>query len=238
MKKWYILLLLALVTTTSFAQTRKVRGNGNVVTKDKRIEHFTKVEIHSDLEVSILHNPFANKLSITGDANLHQIIETQVKDGILTLKLKDNFEVVEQTSPFKIALTTKDLNEIHIVGNANVESIGTNESDTLVITNSGSGNIELRVKNDSLKVTNTGSGTIVAEGNANIITATNTSSGLVDLRNVSTFFMEVMASGSGDTYTNAVNGLDGKLEGSGNIYYRNTKTLNVNVTGSGELKRL
>src|SRR5690606_625569 len=237
MKKVFLILLATFFTVGSYAQARKVRGNGNMVTKDKRVENFTQIIIHDGIDVNILNNPFQNKLSITGDANLHQIIETKVENGILTLKIKDDIEIINKTENFKISITTKDLTHITLKGNASLEGTGVNEIDKLTLTNEGSGNANLRVKTDELKAINKGSGSLTAEGNSNLIYVENSGSGHVQFDEVSTFFLEVHLSGSGNVHTNSVNGLDGTLTGSGNIYYKNTKTVNIENTGSGEVIR-
>lgn len=233
--KWSIIACCLLLSISSFAQTRKVRGNGNVISKEKKIENFSKIEVHDGIDVNILNNPSQNKLTIVGDANLHQIIETSVVDGKLILKIKDDIEIVNKTSNFKISLTSKEIEEISLKGSANVEGTGVNEILKLTINNEGSGTINLKIKTDELLINNSSSGAIVAEGNSNLISIKNSGSGTIDLENVSTFFSEVNLLGSGNILTNAVNGLDGKLSGSGNIYYKNTKTVNIDNTGSGQV---
>jgi hypothetical protein len=237
MKNLILLTSCLLLSIGGFAQARKVRGNGNVVTKDKRIEAFTKVIVEDGLDVTLLNNPFQNKIAITADANLHQIIDSEISNGVLTIKIKDGIEIINKTENFKVSITSKDIESFTIKGNSNLVGTGVNEILKLSLINEGSGSVNLKVKTDELKAVNNGSGTITAEGSSNLVSIKNAGSGNTNLDTVSTFFLEVDSSGSGNVYTNAVNGIDGTLSGSGNIYYKNTKTVNIETTGSGQVLR-
>ncbi|MEG1019939.1 MAG: hypothetical protein RSE50_00355, partial [Myroides sp.] len=57
----------------------------------------------------------------------------------------------------------------------------------------------------------------------------------INAKELSAFFTEVDSSGSGNIYTNTVNGIDGSLNGRGNLYYRVTKTVNVTENSEGKV---
>lgn len=75
-------LLLFLVTLASQAQ---VVGNRNVVNKKRNLDNFTEIHITGDFEVSLTrgNSAFAE---VEADENLHDIIRTDVVDGVLFIK--------------------------------------------------------------------------------------------------------------------------------------------------------
>lgn len=234
MKK-IILALMLLSTITTFSQERKVRGNKNIISKDKKVQKYNKVLIGNGIDLMIMANSILPEVNITADANLHQIFEISVKDELLTIKIRDGIEVLNQTENFKVSITNKDLDKITVLGNSRVESMGVLETNNLEIEVMESGMVTPQIKTQELKLSNKGSGTIALTGKTNNVYIKNQGSGLVDLSKVTSFFTEVHLEGSGDVYTRAINGLDGKLKGSGNIYYENTEILNIEITGSGQL---
>ena len=236
MKKFITLLFVSVITVTSYSQVRKIKGNGVVQEKNRKVLKYSKLVVDGDVDVEILNNPFKNTIRTSGDANLHQLVQVSVENEILTLKRKPGFEVVSQTQPLKVTLTTKDLTEITKNGDkGSITNMGTIEIPQLKLTNTGDGKMELKVKTDELYLTTQNTASIVVEGNSNTVKINSTSSGDINAKELSAFFTEVSSSGSGNIYTNTVNGIDGSLNGSGNLYYRITKTVNVTENGEGKV---
>lgn len=234
MKK-IVLAIMLLCTTVSFAQERKVKGNKNVVTKEKKVQKYNKVILGGGIDLMIMANSLQPVVNITADANLHQLFDISVADEILTIKLKPGFVIVDQTENFKVSITNKDLDKILVLGNSTVESMGILETNELEIEVIGNGVVKTQVKTEDLKITNKGNAEIKLSGKTNSAFIENNGNGVIDLSEVPSFFTEVYQYGYGVIYTNAINGLDGKLTGLGTIYYQNTEILNVEITGSGKL---
>ncbi len=236
MKKILALFFVSILTVASYAQDRKIKGNGVVQEKNRRVEKYTKLVVEGDVMVEILNNPFKNTIRTSGDANLHQLIQISVVNEVLTLKRKPGFVIVNQTEPLKVTLATKDLTEITMNGDkGTLTNMGAIEIPQLTLTNTGSGKMELRVKTEDLFLNTDNDASITVEGNANTVKINSKGSGDIIAKDLSTFFTEVDSSGSGNIYTNTVNGIDGSLNGSGNLYYRVTKTVNVTENGEGKV---
>lgn len=236
MRKFLVLFLMGLIAVTSYAQNRKIKGNGVVQEKNRKVQKYTKLVVEGEVIVEILNNPFKNTIRTSGDANLHQLVQINVTNEVLTLKRKPGFEVLNQTEPLKVTLTTKDLTEITMNGeNGSLTNMGAIEIPKLSLTNTGSGKMQLRVKTEELLLNTENNGAIIVDGNSNTVKINSKSSADIDAKELSAFFTEVDSSGSGNIYTNTVNGIDGSLKGSGNLYYRITKTINVTEAAEGKV---
>lgn len=240
MKKIMALLMVSFLSITAFAQQpqqeRKIKGNGVVQEKNRRVEKYTKLVIEGEVIVEILNNPFKNTIRTTGDGNLHQLIQVSVANGVLTLKRKPGFQVSNQTAPLKVTLTTKDLTDITMNGdNGSITNMGALEILNLSLTNTGNGKMNLRVKTEELTLNTENNGAITVDGNANTVKINSKGSGDINAKELSNFYTEIESSGSGNIYTNTVNGIDGNLNGSGNLYYRVTKTVNVQENAEGKI---
>lgn len=236
MKKFLALLFVSIITVTSYAQNRKIKGNGVVQEKNRKVQKYTKLVVEGEVIVELLNNPFKNTIRTTGDANLHQLVQVSVVNEVLTLKRKPGFEIVSQTEPLKVTLATKDLTEITMNGDkGTLTNMGAIEIPKLTLTNTGNNKMELRVKVEDLYLNTENDAAITVEGNSNTVRINSKSSGDINAKELSAFFTEVDSSGSGNIYTNTVNGIDGSLNGRGNLYYRVTKTVNVTENSEGKV---
>ncbi len=229
------MVLVSLLTITSYSQVRKIKGNGIVQEKNRRVEKYNKVVIDGDVTVELLNNPFKNTIKTAGDGNLHQLVSITVSNQVLTLKRKPGFEILSATQPLVITLTTKDLNEITLMGDkGSITNLAAIETASLKLTNTGSGSMDLKVKVEQLELNTENNAAIKVTGNANTVKIKSISTGDIDMKELSNFFTEVEANNSGNIFTNTVNGIDGALNGSGNLYYRFTKTVNVTENADGK----
>lgn len=229
------MILVSLLTITSYAQVRKIKGNGIVQDKNRRVEKYNKVVIDGDVTVELLNNPFKNTIKTTGDGNLHQLVSITVVNQVLTLKRKPGFEILSATQPLVITLTTKDINEITLMGDkGSITNLAAIEIPSLKLTNTGTGTMDLKVKVEQLELNTENAAAIKVTGNANTVKIKSNSTGDIDMKELSNFFTEIEANNTGNIFTNTVNGIDGSLNGAGNLYYRFTKTVNVTENAEGK----
>lgn len=235
MKKILALLFVSIFTISTYAQDRKIKANGVVQEKNRRVQPYTKVVLEGELLVEILNNPFKNTIRTTGDGNVHQLIQATSADGVLTIKRRPGFVIDNPTVPLKVSLTSQDIAEITMIGDGGVlTNMGALEVPKLTLTNTGKGKMDLRVRVEELLLNTENNSSITVEGNANTVRINSKSSGDIMMNELSNFFTEVTSTGSGNIYTNTVNGIDGSLNGEGNLYYRFTKTVNVTENGEGK----
>ena len=70
--------------------SKKARGNGSIVTEDRSIDEFSKLKVSGSFRV-VLTSDRTKELSIKTDENLMDYIITEVKDGSLIIKMKNNY---------------------------------------------------------------------------------------------------------------------------------------------------
>lgn len=234
MKK-VLLLFVFLGCIHSMDAQRKVKGNGNVMDRDRRVQPFTKVIVAGDFDVVFLNNPFDKKITVSGDTNLQALIETTVENGVLTIQYRQPVEIVSKTQDLKVTIPSRDITEIINKSSAHVYNVGAIEVLKFTLINEATGVTTFRLKTDEATIQQNGSGTIELAGSTNIAKFNLKGSGDVKASEMSTFYTEIESTGSANLYTNTVNGIDGFLDGSGNLYYRTTKTVNVTENSTGKI---
>ncbi len=237
MRKVFLFLIVGLLSasTINAQPVRKVKGNGKVMDRDRRMLPFDKVEIYGDFDVVFLNNPYEKKITLSGDLNLQSLVLTKVENKVLKIGYRSPVQIVSQTQPIKVVIPSKEIVEVTNNGSGKIYNLGVVEIQKFAINNNSNGVVDFRVKTDELTVVQNGTGNILLNGSTNTLKVTTESTGSVDGKELTSFFTQVELNGEGDVYTNTLNGLDGYINNSGNLYYRVTKTLNINENNKGKV---
>jgi hypothetical protein len=110
----------------STAQTEKIKGNRDVTIKQTYTDDFASLEIKNDFEVKIAYNS-KSSVEIEADDNLHDVINIDVTDGVLSLSTSKRI-----TSKKKLQITinySQLLNTITLYGASELRSLTAMELD-------------------------------------------------------------------------------------------------------------
>jgi len=100
---------------------------------------------------------------------------------------------------------------------------------------SGSGKMESRIYLRNLEAHIGGSGQIILTGSSNESQIEISGSGKLEALPFEMRNATIKISGSGEAYVNVLNSLEGRISGSGKIWYRGRPILNYHGTGSGTI---
>ncbi|WP_289024578.1 DUF2807 domain-containing protein [uncultured Salegentibacter sp.] len=137
MKK--LLLLFGSILLASCG-SNKITGSGNVTTEKNRLPDFNSIELIGNSDVR-LKNGNTAMIEVEADDNLHSIIRSEVVNG--TLFIKPSKEIGRSKSQ-KITITyPKNLQQINVGGNIELEAEGELYAEELKITAKESAKIYL-----------------------------------------------------------------------------------------------
>ena len=214
-KKLMALVVIAISAFVSCDDDDTFGGSGNLISEERTIESFTKIESSGVFEINITQDP-VQKVVVTADDNIVGNVKTTVSNGTLRVYLKDgNYKNINTSLDISVNQLTKVLNE-------------------------GSGFIEANgfTNNLLVEIENSGSGSIFYEGSTNELQIENEGSGEVDCMDLISNSARVDIEGSGDCYINVENQLKGKIEGSGSIYYQGSPVVEMDIEGSGKVVKI
>jgi len=236
MKKLLSIILLVIITN-AHAQFWKddIKGNRQVVTKTRSIGHFDQVTITGSFDVLLVKGE-PGALQLETDENLHEVVETTVKNNKLVIKINSKYNVKRYTK-LHIVLPVKYLEKITITGSATVQSKNTFDWQNIKLNLLGSGNINLDLHSNKVWATVTGSGDIELSGKIEDINYKVTGSGSIVGKKVDSNYGKASVTGSGDIYLKApTKNLKATVTGSGSIYYYGTpEQITSKALGSGEV---
>ncbi len=220
----------------SQAACKKIKGKGDVITESRAVSGYTAI----DLSVSgdVYFTPDLDfRLTLEGQQNVLDVIETQIEGSNLVIKLKDHYTLGTH-EPLKVNIHAPNIKQLLIngAGSFNVQSVWA--GNVLGVGISGSGDMYLGdIQAHQVKANISGSGSIHGNGGITDNLDLNISgSGSMDFQYLSADTVYASISGSGDMWLWAGKLLDGTISGSGNIYYKGTPVIYSNISGSGSIK--
>lgn len=239
LKKITLTLFIAAFTISANAQnwwgsSKKIKGNGNVVTVDRTTSDYEGIAIGGSFDVILIKGKEGN-ISIEGEENLIPYIQTEVKRGTLQIKFEKSINV-RTTRRLTVTVTYDDIDMISLGGSGNIKSKGTIKANKFKVSIGGSGNITLDVEADDISSNIGGSGNIKLSGYANELNCSIAGSGSIKAYELKVDVLNASIAGSGSITTTVANKIKANVVGSGSIYYKgNPSDISKKSVGSGSV---
>jgi hypothetical protein len=215
----------------------QIRGEGEMVKQDRNLSEFNKIDFSVSGTIYLTQGT-PQKLTVEGQQNILDILETEVKGN--TLELKFNKKRVNYKD-LKFYITVAKIDGLNLSGSGNIyceNGLNTNDLDLSL---SGSGEIKLNgLKATKIEADIAGSGNITLKGSeaANELEIEIAGSGDVRTEELPVNEIKISMAGSGSCKVNAVNKLNVDIAGSGSVLYRGNPQINSDVSGSGKVRKL
>ncbi|MFD1316663.1 head GIN domain-containing protein [Namhaeicola litoreus] len=238
MKKSILFIAAILIFSNAIAQNwNKVKGNGNVIKVNRSVGPFEAVEVSGSFDVFLVEGK-EGEMTIEGDENLMEYLETDVNNGDLKIKWKKGYNISTRNS-FVIHLSVEEINHLSLSGSGKIESKVTLRGDDFSTSVSGSGDMDIVLETNELKVAVSGSGNMDLQGTANQFEASVSGSGDIDAKNLKCKIANMKISGSGGVNLDVSDELIARVSGSGDIRYKgNPAKQDVKVSGSGDITKM
>ena len=229
-----LIALTLLCHNTSFAQFKKVKGNGNITNKIHTTSDYHKVEVVGFMNV-ILEKGTEGTIRVKTDENIQELVIIESDKGVLKIIIKKNVNINTKNG-IQITVPFEGLTNITLIGSGDVLTIDQIKSDQFEAEVTGSGDMILDVEANRIDAKVTGSGDMKLSGNATELEIKVTGSGDFDGGSLNSQNVEAYVSGSGDARFVAKNSIKARVNGSGVIDYSgNPNTSDTKVMGSGNI---
>ena len=231
----FVLALLC-VAAISAQRNKKIEGNGNVVTLTINTQEYSGISVGGPFDVALVSGKEGN-ITIKGEENILEYIETKVTNGTLTIKKKNNLNIrMSRNARVLITIPVESINAIRLSGSGSLSSSKTLKSNHLKIRISGSRNLELGLEVESLSVRTSGSSNIKLIGNARNLDVRSSGSSYYKTYELEVDYASFVMSGSSNCEITVNESLNAKLSGSANVKYRgNPSKLHSKASGSARV---
>ena len=216
-----------------------VRGNHQIVNETIAIDDYDEIALSVSADVVYRQisqaEPF---LQVTVDENILQYLNISVRNNRLIIKSEDNINLLP--SRFVIYTNSRSLSKVSITGSGDMLLEKAVNARDMKISVTGSGDLKTdSLYCETLDVSITGSGNVNLKG-----AATNTQYGITGSGDIRAYDylvenLDCRISGSGDIQAYVVKKLMARISGSGDIRYKgNPESVDTKVTGSGDIRRV
>lgn len=188
-----------------------VRGSGNVITENRSVSDFRKVDVGGVFNVEVVAGK-EYSVQVEADDNLVPLIKTEVSDGVLEISSEKR---IRSSSKLTVRVTAPDIDHIDVGGAAKASVSGVKNNSFSAHT-SGASKLSVSGETASLKIEVSGASKIDASG----LNAGNA---------------EVDASGASNVSLNVSGNLKADASGASKISYSGTPS-NVEKHTSGASK--
>ncbi|WP_178989119.1 GIN domain-containing protein [Winogradskyella schleiferi] len=133
MKKLVLILFITLVATpiVTAQSDEKIKGDRNVTIKQTYIDDFHTIVVDGDFSIEVVYNSKPS-VNVEADDNLHEVIQFNVVDGILTF-----IETMRITSKKKLKITVNYGDGLHTIetrGDGEIRSLTSMELGDVTLT--------------------------------------------------------------------------------------------------------
>ncbi|MCT4628282.1 head GIN domain-containing protein [Winogradskyella sp.] len=229
-----ILSILMLSCNFSVGFGPGIDGNRNVVTQERSIsDDFESIKVSQGLDLYITQGNVVT-LSVEADENLHDIIMTDVDNGVLTIYTTEN---IRKAASRKINLSISNISAIKATSGSDVFSTNTIEVDDLELNTTSGADMKLDVKTKTLNAHSTSGSDIKLSGTTKTLIAEATSGSDIKASDLKAETSNVKATSGADISVNTSKELTAKATSGGDIRYSgNPKSVNKSDSSSGSVR--
>jgi hypothetical protein len=229
-----VMLLVGIVACTNGQIRRTVRGNGNVVSENRRTESFTSIHVSSGIDV-YLRQGDNESVKVEADENLQEYILTEVRGGSLHVYTEANIREAERK---RVYVTMKNITSIRTSSAGDVKGESKIKCDRLKLSASSAGNINLDVTANEINVDISSSGDITLGGKTDFLEADLSSAGDLNAYDMEAKEANISASSAGDADVFVTDKITARASSAGDINYRgNPKYIDAHSSSAGGVHR-
>jgi hypothetical protein len=214
-----------------------VRGSGTVVTEERPVSAFTRIEL-SGIGNLVIEVGSEETLDIEAEDNLLEYFETRVRGDTLEIGSREG-ENLQPTEPIIYNLTVKTLDSISVSGLGNVH-LPEYEVDRFSIDISGAGDVNLEgLHAEQLDVSVSGLGSVgIDAGEVSSQTIDISGSGDYNAPQLESRTADVQVSGLGSAELWVTQDLRVIISGSGSVSYAGDPDVYSDISGLGSLNKI
>jgi hypothetical protein len=229
------LVCFSLIASCINGQIQKsVRGNGDVVKKDRNVESFEGIKVSSGVSV-YLRQGDKESVTVEADENLHEYIITEVKGGILHVY---SDAIIRNAEKERVYVTMKEIHSLKTSSAGDIIGEAPLKCDDVEISVSSAGDIKLDITAKNVEVDISSSGNVRLTGEAEKLNADLSSAGDLDAYEFKVKEADVTVSSAGDAKVYASERINARASSAGDITYKgDPKYVDAHSSSAGGIHR-
>lgn len=234
-----LVIILTIVIVGLAVRAQRIEGSGVIVNQDVALDEFDKVVVDIEANLAIEQSDTA-RLSVNTDDNIAAELAFETRGKTLYITRADPLMFSKRLVPTQgvnISLVLPNIEKLTINGAGEISLQNLDQEDLEVVVN-GSATVAGTVDLQKLDLTVNGAGDIDLTGKAVDFTLAINGSGKCNCSDLETNSSKVKISGSGDVFITANDTLDIRITGSGDVTYSgDPDEVTQKTTGSGTVSK-
>ncbi|WP_430928965.1 head GIN domain-containing protein [Polaribacter marinivivus] len=228
-----LLFVSVLMSSCNVNMFNRVNGNRNVVTADRSTsQKFTKIKVSTGLDL-YLSQGSKNKVTLEADENLHDIIITEVNDGVLKIYSEKN---IWQAKARKVYVTVKNLEGLTATSGSDVYTEDVLKVETIKVSATSGADIRIALDADTVETSATSGSDIRISGTANNHTSSANSGASIEAYKLISKNATVQVSSGADINIYASESINAKASSGGDIDFKgNPREMNKKSSSGGSV---
>jgi formylmethanofuran dehydrogenase subunit C len=209
-----------------------VKGDGEVKEKVREVGEFHGVRVTSGMNVHLIQGD-QQKVVVAADANLHELIETKVEDGILEIKALANIWHAKEK---KVFVTAPDLSEISGTAGSNIFTDNQLKAGKIYIKGSAGSNMHISINGQNMEVSASSGSNIFIDGSAEELIIKTSSGANIKAGDLVAVKCDAKANSGGNLWINTSKELTADASSGGNIFYSGSpEIISSNASTGGNI---
>lgn len=196
-----------------------ITGSGKVVTKDRNLSGFTKIELSRGLDCEVSQGTNF-RVSVEADDNLEQGIITKVENG--TLKITSKYGNYINVKSKKIHVTLPIVEQLETTSGSNLFTKGVIKSNNILLKSSSGSDLEAIVESEKIALESSSGSSLKVKGKAIDLTTSSSSGSDIDARELLANNIIAQSTSGSDTNIHPIITLKAKASSGSSIDYFST----------------
>ena len=230
-----VLFITTLFTSCGVDMFNRINGNRNVVTKQRTLQaDFTGIKVSSGIDLYISQDN-NTAISVEADENLHDIIITEVDNGILKIYTERN---IWQSKARKVFVTVNQLNSLKATSGSDVHGEAIIKANEIAISSSSGADINIEIDAENISTSASSGSDIEISGTA-INHASNAASGSsINAYNLKSKNVIVSAASGADINVFASEKIEARASSGGDVDFKgNPKKVSKKSSSGGSISQ-
>ncbi len=231
-----LLLSLSVVSCTNFSGKR-IRGNGNVISKSHSVDGFSGVDVSGAIKV-YLSQDSVFRVKVETDENLHEWIEVYAEGDMLHVHTKRNTNLKPSGST-RLYVSAPSFSRLEASGACDFFSETVlKSSGELNVDMSGACDAELELDAPKVRVDMSGASSVKLRGTTREFSAGGSGSTDIHAFDFLSETTSVGLTGAGSAEVFASVSLDVRVSGAASVKYKGNAQVSSKISGAGSVKKV
>ncbi|MEO8233793.1 MAG: head GIN domain-containing protein [Flavobacterium sp.] len=213
----------------------KITGSGHVVTKERNLDPFTKIEVSKGLDCEVTQGN-DQKVIIEADDNLQDGIITTVSNGVLKISSKYNNYHNLKSKMIKVQIP--NISSLETTSAASLVTKNIIKGNNIALKSSSASNLNAKIEADQITLEATSGSDLNVEGKALEVTTSSSSGSSIDAKNLLANNINSQSSSGSTTIVNPILKLKAHASSGSSIGYSKTpKSLTIEENSGGSVDK-